>query len=891
MSVDLQTKVVDLACQFPTGLIGLPSSELCLTWRSETTHRDAGQVAYRVQVAADSGFTTVLADSGTVPSSEQIGVKAGEVIRKSRDVSYVRVAVDVGHGFSAWSETMICETGLLEEADWQATAIGDGSSKESASPLLRKEIQLSDSPARARLYVTSAGLNLFYINGKPISDSVLNPGWTAYQDRLLVETHDVTPLLSKGRNSLAGILSDGWWRGKLGFFNGFEHYGKEIGLLAQLEVQYPDGAVDVFVTDETWRVSTGEIRFSSIYDGSTIDYRLEQHGWMKPGFDDSDWPYAQAIQVDKRTIEPRITDPVRIIAEIPMEVTPLTERTLLTSPQNISGWVRLEVDGLAGQRVVIRHAEVLEPGQYLHTKALRTAKATDTYILAKSGPQTLQPEFTFHGFQYAEVQTEATIKGATAVAISSAVRPRSSLITSHAGLNKLHENVMWSQLDNFVSVPTDCPQRDERLGWTGDAQAFANTANILFDSQSFWRSWLRDLELDQYPNGDVAAVVPDILKLSPEIDGWIFEGRAGWADAATIVPFSVYEYFGDTGVLSQQLDSMRRWTEALIARRGAEKFLPEEFQFGDWCDPDAPGDRPWESKVSPGFVANSFFYNTLSIMAKTEHLVGTEARADRYQGLAEELRNHLWSTFEHEILQTTAGCSIALEFEIAPPEARKTVADTLARLATQDRGMISTGFLATPLILHALSKNGHLAAAYQMLLRTEFRSWLYAVGKGATTIWERWDAIREDGSIHTGAMDTDSDGQDDSSMISFNHYAYGAVVDWMYRNIGGLAPDIKQPGFQLVHVAPRPASDVTFANTKIETAYGSVALDWSLYSENLLIADLTVPFGAQAILELPVQESSNITCNGRTVEAGTRLSFGHYRLEVTDPMITALPTS
>jgi alpha-L-rhamnosidase len=883
MNPDLATKVVYVTTQYPVGLIGLPGNEIELSWKVESTIVGARQLGYRVQRSEFADFASVDADTGWLAGGLQIGVVAPGGDLASRAIRYFRVAIQTERGFTNWSASISYEVGLLRADDWTAVAIGDGSPKESPSPLLRHAIHLAAAPIKARLYVTSMGINQFLINGVRTSQSELNPGWTAYEKRLLIETHDVTMHLKQGPNVLAGVLSDGWWRGKLGFFNGYEHYGKELGLLAQLEIECPDGTTQTFKTDGTWKTSTGAVRFSSIYDGCLIDYNQSPGDWHNPGFDDSHWINVTEVNLDFASLKPRITNPVMRIRQLPMTVEKLTDRTLLRGSQNISGWVRLTIDGKKGQTVSLRHAEVLEPGDVLHTEALRTAKAVDTYVLAADGIQVLEPEFTFHGFQYADVVTDAAVLNAEAIAISSVSTPRSSFKTSDRRLNKLHENVVWSQLDNFVSVPTDCPQRDERLGWTGDAQAFANTANTLFDSSSFWSSWLQDLELDQLPSGDVPAVVPDILKHYPQDDGWIFEGRAGWGDAATIVPFSVYESYGNLQVLRDQLGSMRLWTDALDKRRKGAALLPQEFQFGDWCDPDAPADKPWLSKVNPDFVANSFFAHTAALMARAEELVGDKERGAHYRDLAQELRDNIWVAFGAEVPSTPAGCALALCLEIAPPNERQPLAKHLAKLVHETGGMISTGFLSTPYILHALSKNGQWDAAFKMLMRCEFRSWLYAIDKGATTIWERWDAITEDGSIHTG---TDSDSSSDGgSMISFNHYAYGAVVDWIYRNLGGLEPAEGGEGYRLIRVAPRPAEGLTFANTSIETPYGKVSLDWSLFNQDLLIADLTVPFGSEGILDFAGTPASELRVNGKLVGNGSALGHGKYRIELSKPAI------
>lgn len=885
MSDSTQVRVERLESQYPSDLLGLPGAPIQLNWQVKSNLSAINQTHYRVEVASDSEFLVKVADSGWVESEDQIGVLSPAGQLESRETQYFRVKIRTSGGESDWSPTLTCEAGLLKEEDWIAIAISDNGKFEDASPILRKEIEIAETPIKARLYVTSMGLNNFYVNGERVGDNLLNPGWTAYQKRLLVDTHDVTALLKEGINTLGSELSDGWWRGKLGFLGGSQQYGQDLGLIAQLEVTYSNGKVETFATDSSWKCSTAEIVFSSIYDGTTIDLNMQQPGWKTNNFDASSWRFVEEKTLDLKTLRQRITSPVRKVKTLDMSIDKKEDRYLLRGTQNISGWVKIVVQGTKGQTVTVRHAEVLEPGEILHTKALRSAKATDTYILNDDGIFTLEPDFTFHGFQFAEVVTESTLISAEAVAISSDLNRRGTFWSSHEGLNKLHENVVWSQLDNFVSLPTDCPQRDERMGWTGDAQAFAPTANTLFDTSSFWSSWLIDLALDQFENGDVSAVVPDILKMYPAEDNWIFEGRAGWADAATIVPMSVYESFGDKSVLSRQLDSMRRWTDALIARQNGNKFLPEEFQFGDWCDPDAPIDKPWLAKVAAQYVANSYFVNTLALMTRVEELVGKPEQAIYYRGVAERLKEDLWQQFGKEAVLSAAGCAFALEFDLMPIGERSFVANALANIVRADDGKISTGFLATPLVLGALSKNGYTDLAYKMLLRREFRSWLYAVDKGATTIWERWDAILEDGSINTGGAKSENGEDAEGSMISFNHYAYGAAIDWVYRNVAGLSPILEAPGYKRILISPKPNQEIENAGASIQTPFGEAKIDWALESKDKLHLKLLIPFGSTAVLDLPVGSNSKILINGKENQNTSELGSGDYEILISNPMI------
>lgn len=884
--LDPCTRLTHLKSQYPTDIIGGPGSAPRLTWQASSTRPTSVQTGYEIQVSLDEDFSSIHASSGVVSSTDSLAITAPGGDLESREIRYYRVRIATDSGWTPWGPTLSHEAGLLSPSDFVGFAIGDDEDCGSPSALLRKVFESKSQPVKARLYVSSLGLNEMSINGLKVGDEFLSPGWTTYQSRLNVSTFDVTNLIVEGKNAIGATLGDGWWRGRLGFLGQNNTYGEKVSVIAQLELHFADGSKETIATDNTWNSSSGEVRFSDIYDGATIDESKAQPGWDKPDFDDSRWGPVVVRELEKNTLLPRIASPVRVIKEFPLKLSQHADRTVLIGEQNISGWVRLTVDGKKGQVVVVRHAELMTPDETLHTKPLRTAKATDTYTLGYDGRHVFEPKFTFHGFQFADVVTEAEVISAVGVAISSDNLARSTFKSSDVRLNRLHENVVWSARDNFVGLPTDCPQRDERLGWTGDAQAFAGTANTLFDVEAFWSSWLIDLALDQDENGDVGSVIPDILKLGPELGGeWKLQGRAGWADAATIVPMAVYEHFGDKAVLEQQLISIRRWADALNNRRAGADFLPSEFQFGDWCDPDAPSDRPWESKVSPDFVANAFFANTLDITIAVEKLVGDAAGVAKYTKLRDELKANIWSKMGVEALTTTAGLSMAIEFGLVPAAEKQAAVDKLAAMVAADRGKITTGFLGTPLILHAMSKNGHAAEAYTMLMRREIRSWLYQVDQKATTIWERWDAIQEDGSFHSGSMDTATESQEDASMISYNHYAYGAVIDWVYRNVAGLSPVLHEPAYRKVIVAPKPAEGFAFAEATIETRFGLLAIRWDIQPSGDLSIRLEVPFGATAILDLPLSKVSKVSVDGTASRNGAELTHGSHLIVVTNPEV------
>ncbi|MBW9111974.1 family 78 glycoside hydrolase catalytic domain [Microbacterium trichothecenolyticum] len=868
-SVDVATRIVGLRSQHDPRLLGVPGGDVRLRWMVESADATAAQLGFQTRSRRPGADWTV---AEPLEGSEAIDLPAADGPLAVRDSREYAVRIATPHGWTEWSDPVRVDAGVPGDA-LEALVIDVPSRTGGPVPTLRREFELDAVPERGLLRISALGVYDVWLNGIRATDGFLNPGWNAYQRRILLDTVDVTTLLQAGRNAIAITVADGWYRGRMGFAGRTEIYGDRIGVIAQLEA---DGTV-VVATDESWRGGFGPILAAGIYDGSTVDFTLDNGDPSIAGFHDADWMPVRTVPTDKAVFQPRAVAPVRAIAEFPMQTSVRGGATALDARQNIAGWVRLTVEGRRGDTVTVRHAEVLEPDGALHTAALRTAKATDTYVLGYDGVTVLEPPFTFHGFRYAEVTGTAKVVEATAIAISTDLPARASFASSHETLNRFHENVRWSQLDNFVSLPTDCPQRDERLGWTGDAQAFAATASTLFDTETFWESWLQDLEIEQTDEGGVPSIVPNIIfegDMQMGVENTDTMGRAGWADAATIVPLAVFQSYGSRHVLAAQLSSMRRWVEHLRRRAGEDVLLPEEpFQYGDWLDPDAPADRPWEAKVDSLFVANSFYVQSARLLARAECELGDAAAGEATLRLAESVAAAVWQRWGAEAGRTQTGAAMCLVFDIVPDAERATLAAQLAAAVRAERGRIATGFLGTPLVLDALSANGHLAEAYLMLLRRDAPSWLYQVDRGATTVWERWDAIKEDGSIHRGEMAT----HDDDSMISFNHYAYGAVIDWVYRNVAGLAP--AEPGYRVVRVAPRPAEQLRSARATIATGFGPLSSEWTLDDDDTLRLMLRVPFGSEARLDLPTTDASIVTVDG--APAPRRLSHGEHRIIVS----------
>jgi alpha-L-rhamnosidase len=639
--------------------------------------------------------------------------------------------------------------------------------------------------------VTAHGLYEMEINGLRVGDDALSPGWTVYGQRLRYYTYDVTDQLAEGENALGAWLGDGWYRGRIGFNGGHANlYGDKVALLAQLHVTHDDGSVTVVGTDQSWKASFGPILFSSLYKGEIFDARELADGWSRPGFDDSGWQPVVGVERDPATLVAPEGPPVRCTGE----VRPVTVRTspsgkvLLDFGQNLVGRLQITVSGEAGSVVTLRHAEVLQDGE-LYTRPLRLADSTDRYTLAGAGTETWEPRFTLHGFRYAEI--DGWTGGDAAENVVARVYHTDMERTgwfecSDPDLNRLHDNVLWSMKGNFVDIPTDCPQRDERLGWTGDIQVFAPTASFLYDCSGMLSSWLKDVAAEQLPDGTVPWYVPVI----PGGNYWTpIRPGAVWGDVAVLTPWALYERFSDAKVLSDQYESAKAWVDLLDGLAGDSHLWDTGFQLGDWLDPTAPPEDPTQAMTDKHLVASAYFAWSTRHLAKAAGVLGRAADELHYLELARAAAEAFAREYIRPDGRMTSDAqtayALAIVFGLYPDEelARKG-GERLAQLVREGGNRIGTGFAGTPVISDALTATGAVDTAYDLLLEKECPSWLYAVKQGGTTIWERWDSMLADGTINPGEM------------TSFNHYALGAVADWMHRVVAGIAP--LEPGYRRI---------------------------------------------------------------------------------------------
>jgi alpha-L-rhamnosidase len=708
----------------------------------------------------------------------------------------------------------------------------------------RREFTAGAGLQRATLHVTALGIVEPYLNGARIGDDVLSPGWTSYTHRLDVRAYDVTDLVTAGDNAVGAIVGEGWAVGRLGWENKRANYSDRPALHVRLELDYGD-RVETVGTAAGFRVGAGAVRANSIYDGETYDARLEPDGWNRPGFDDTAWLPAQPFEWNPAALTEPIAPPIRRIEELaPVAITTSPSGvTIVDFGQNISGWVRITVTGTVGNTVTLRHAELLTPAGELDVETNRTAQATDRYTLRGGGEETWEPRFTFHGFRYAEVTGwpgELTADAVRAVVVHSDMTRTGWFETSDELINRLHANTVWSMRDNFVGVPTDCPQRDERLGWTGDLNAFAPTATFLYDVRGVLSSWLADLAAEQRATGNVPWVVPDVLSTpSPP--------TALWSDVAVSLPWQLYQEYGDPQILAGSYDSMAtfiRQVEALLDEHG---LWSSGFQYGDWLDPDAPADNPAGGKTDRHLVASAYLCRTTREMAQAATVLGKHDDAAHFTALADRVR----AAFRHEYVsgsgrlvnESATAYALAIAFGILDADQQVKAGDRLAEIVAKSGYRISTGFAGTPLLTDALSATGHLAEAYLLLMQKGCPSFLYPVTMGATTIWERWDAVLPDGSLNA------------TGMTSLNHYALGAVTDWLHRVVGGLQRT--EPGWRRFRVAPRPGGGLTFARTGHDTVLGRAEVHWRIDGGEMTV-DVTVPAGAESTVELPLHPAGAV---------------------------------
>jgi alpha-L-rhamnosidase len=886
-----QLKVQQLLTENRPDPIGLDIKQPRFSWQLVSDKRNTMQTAYELRVGTDrSGLTkgrNLVWNTGKLSSDQSVHVPyKGAPLEPDKNY-YWQVRVWDNNGkTSAWSEPAVWHTAFFQPSDWKASWIEPGFEEDSLrrpSPLFRKQFSSNKNVRSATAYITAHGIYEAFINGKRVGNDYLTPGWTSYNKRLQYQVYDVTDLVKTGANAVGVMLGSGWYRGFIGFTNQKNYYGKDIALLFQLNIQYTDGSKESVISDGSWKSSTAAVRGSELYHGEHYDARLEKSGWTTANFNDGDWSGVKVADHSKDVLIATYNEPIKkqeVFNAIKIFKTPKNEQ-VIDFGQNLVGWVQLKVNGSAGDTVFVSHAEILDKHGNFYTENLRAAHARDTFILRGGGEETFEPKFTFHGFRFVKMEglkQAPTPQSVKAIALYSDMKKTGSFTSSHPLINQLQKNIEWGQKGNFLDVPTDCPQRDERLGWTGDAQVFARTATFNMNVNNFFAKWLKDVEADQDEKGSVPFVVPDVLG---------GKGSAGWADLATIGPWTMYLAYGDKKILEDQYPSMKAWVN-YMKNTSKNDLWNSGFHFGDWLFYRPEDDNDGRAAVTNKYlIAQCFFAHSTQLVINAARVLGKQEDVAQYSDLLQKVKAAFLKEYATSngglVSGTQTAYTLALQFDMFPEDLRKQAAQRLVDNIKSYDYHLTTGFLGTPYLCHVLTRFGHTDVAYRLLLQETYPSWLYPVKMGATTIWERWDGIRQNGDPQTPGMN------------SYNHYAYGAIGDWMYRVITGIDTDEKAPGYKQIVIKPHPNEKLTHAEASLDTYYGRISSSWKTENGKLTM-QVEIPANTKATVYVPVKSADALLEAGKPVASqqgievtttengyvGLKLGSGKYQFSVSN---------
>ncbi|MDA3957808.1 alpha-L-rhamnosidase [Oceanispirochaeta sp.] len=838
----------NVKCENLTNPIGIDSGTPRISWISESLEKEISQKSYEIEVSTDKEFTQFVWQSGPVTSSRSHSIKyqGSKLLPVTRYWFRIRIT-DNFKNSSEWSRAAYFETSLLSHGKWRAPFISspeDTDEKLSKGWIFQKEINIRKGLESARLYATALGVYEAFVQGERIGNQQMTPGWTNYSKRLLYQCYDITKNLREGENILAGHIGAGWYKGDLAGWVGKRCvYGKRNALSMQILLRFEDGSQEWIKTDKTWKAGTTGVISSEIYHGEEYDARRENpRSWTEVEI----LPAPESVQITAQdgplTLPQETLKPREIILDS-------QGRSIIDFGQNMTGFVRFKVKGKAGDRVKLKHAEILSPPGEFYTENLRSARQEILYTLKGEGTEVYQPRFTFQGFRYVLVEEypgKVKADDFEAIVLHSDMEKSGDFDCSHPLLNQLHHNILWGMKGNFLDIPTDCPQRDERLGWTGDAQVFISTACNLMDASGFFTKWLRDMRSEQNEKGGIPHVIPDVLQDVASQDD-ILKGAhsaTGWADAMTICPWEIYVQYGDPQILEENYDAMKGWISYMRGEARDEVLWDTGFHFGDWVALDAK-EGSYFGATPNDFTATVFYANSVQIMIKTAKVLGFQKDLKEFTNLYERIvkafQNEFFTPTGRLAVNTQTAHVLALYFNLTPEPYIKRTVDTLVRLLENEEDHLLTGFLGTPYLCAALSRNGRLDKAYKLLLQEDYPSWLYQVKQGATTIWEHWDGLKPDGSLWSPDMN------------SFNHYAYGSVGYWMYTVVAGLSLDENDPGYKTILFQPQPGGGLTHARASQMTPFGKASISWKIQDREFSCT-LQIPVNARGRMKLPGQE-------------------------------------
>lgn len=864
-----QVQATQLRCEYHAAPLGIDAAQPRLSWQLRSAARGQKQTAYQVLVASSAvklqSDIGDLWNSGKVNSDTSIHITYQGKALQSNNTCYWKVKVWNQDGkASAWSAPSVWTMGLLKREDWKAkwigfdptepvTKLGPPDRKITSeiktkgylpSPYLRKPFKLSGKIVRATLHATAQGVLEIHLNGKRVGNEYFTPGWTDYHKRIYYRTYDVTTMLKDGDNLIGAILGDGWFRGNISIL-GQNQYGDKLRLLSQLHVEYADGSSEVIASDSSWKASFGPIILSDMQEGETYDARKELSGWDQANYDDSLWHPVSSGSEIAPAIESYPGTPVRqteMLKTISVKTLPSGD-AVFDLGQNFSGWARLKIQGKAGQKITMQFGEMLNDDGSVYTDNLRSAAATDHYLLKGEGLETWEPHFTFHGFRYVQMsglETEAKADMVTGIVIHSDAPMSSAFSCSNSMLNQLYSNIIWGQRSNYLEVPTDCPQRDERMGWTGDTQVFIRTGCYNMDVGAFFTKWNIDLMDTQNEEGTFG-------QQAPVFHGW---GSPAWADAGVICPWTIYKMYGDLRMVAKHYDQMAKF----IAHCKHIGLSGHGGGFGDWL---AIG-----SKTPKELISCAYFAYTTNMMAEIAEALGRADDAAKYRKLFAEIRAHFQKSFVEADGKITdesqTSYCLALHYHLLNKTQRAQAAIHLAQRIQANGYRLSTGFVGAGILLPTLTEIGRSDLAYRLVQSTEYPSWGYSIEQGATTIWERWNSY------------TLKDGFGDVNMNSFNHYAYGACGEWMFHSMLGI--DLDSAGFKKITMKPETGQGVTWAKGHYDSIHGRIVSDWKT-GGNRFRWNVTVPANTSATLYIPAQQIESITESGHAINHAEGVKF------------------
>lgn len=874
------TKVSRLRCEYLVNPLGIDQTRPRLSWVIESDRRGVYQTARRVCVASSAQLLAAgkadLWDSGRVEDDRTTHIVYEGVPLESRMVCHWQVQVWDEQGTSIVSEPALWTMGLLKDKDWQADwiaaapdylnhaehAIKPTLTEPGTPPWFRKVFAAEGTVRKVTLYASARGLLELYLNGRCIGEDIFVPEWTDYDKRIQYRTYDVTERIRAGKNVLGAVLGDGWYSGYVGWQETRGRYGLENSLLVQLEITKTDGSTQIIPSDDSWKCAAGPILSSDFMMGETYDARCQLAGWDQPDYEDQAWSAVRTVTPPAVPLVAQRSEPVQIIETIePVSVRQSAPGTWIYDlGQNITGWVRLKIRGPAGTRITLRHGERLNPDGTLYTENLRRAKATDVYILSGRGEETWQPRFTFHGFQYVELtglDTRPPDGTVTGCLIHSNTPPAGRFDCSHPRINRLWLNGLWSQKDNFLSVPTDCPQRDERLGWTGDGQVFSRTAAYNMDVAAFFTKWMIDIEDAQTPEGIFPDTAPRLREDANFIGLDGLGGAAGWADAGILIPWVLWRVYGDTRIIERHFRAMTAWLDYL-QRTNPDGIRRHELgnNYGDWLC--IPSDTTFRTQ-SPmkTLLATACWADNAAKLSRMAKALGRDQEAARFGAVFERVRQ----AFQKEFLlddgrlkvNTQTAYLLALAFNLLPEQVRERAAEHLIENIKNLNWHLSTGFIGISYLNPVLTAIGRVDVAWRLLLNEDYPSWLYPVLHGATTIWERWNGW------------TEEDGFFNPQMNSFNHYSLGSVGEWLYRCAAGIEQDPPSCGFKKFLIKPYPGGGLTYAGAEYNSMHGMIKSRWRRQGTSLTL-EVTIPSNTTATVYVPADTGTSVLESGGPVE-------------------------